>query len=120
MRITKHSCISDFVFKGLPYDLKNTNYFDNWTKDSVNRSKKEVAEALFRKADIARIRKEAVDSINGWGLNRFYVMVENLDSWLKEPEKILEMVLDEIKEIGEPFDIEIEENITFKAQVIAI
>jgi len=28
--------------------------------------------------------------------------------------------LDEIKELGEPFDVEVEDNITFKAQVIAI
>ena len=112
--------ISDFVYKGLPYDLKNTNYFNDWTKDSVNRSKKEVAEDLIKGADIARIRKQAEGSINGWGLNRFYVMIEDQDRWNEEPEKILEMVLDEIKELGEPFDVEVEDNITFKAHIVAI
>ena len=112
--------ISDFVFKGIPYDLKNTNYFNDWTRESANAHKKEVAQDLIRGADIARIRKQAVGSINGWGLNRFYVMIEDQDSWFKEPEKILEMVLDEIKELGEPFDVKVEENITFKSQVIAI
>ena len=112
--------ISDFVFKGIPYDMKNTNYFNDWTKESINCSPKEVAEDLMRGADIARIRKQAEGSINGWGLNRFYVMIEDQDSWIKKPEKILEMVLDEIKELGEPFDVEVEENITFKAQVVAI
>ena len=100
--------------------LKNTNYFNDWTRESVNAHEKEVAQDLIRGADIARIRKQAVGSINGWGLNRFYVMIEDQDSWFKEPEKILEMVLDEIKELGEPFDVKVEENITFKSQVIAI
>jgi hypothetical protein len=112
--------ISDFVFKGIPYDLKNTNYFNDWTRESVNAHKKEVAQDLIRGADIARIRKQAVGSINGWGLNRFYVMIDDQDSWYQEPEKILEMVLDEIKELGDPLDVEVEENITFKAQVVAI
>jgi hypothetical protein len=112
--------ISDFVFKGIPYDLKNTNYFNNWTRESVNRAKKKVAEDLIKGADIARIRKQAEGSINGWGLNRFYVMVEDQDLWFKEPEVILKMVLNEIKKLGEPFDIKIEDGITFKAQVVAI
>ena len=112
--------ISDFVFKGIPYDLKNTNYFNDWTRESVNAHEKEVAQDLIRGADIARIRKQAVGSINGWGLNRFYVMVEDQNSWLREPETILKTVLDAIKELGDPFDVEVGENITFKAQVVAI
>ena len=47
-------------------------------------------------------------------------MIDDQDSWYQEPEKILEMVLDEIKELGDPLDVEVEENITFKAQVVAI
>jgi len=112
--------ISDFVFNGIPYDMKNTNYFSNWTRESVNENKKQVAQELISGADISRIRKQAEGSINGWGLNRFYIMVEDQELWLREPEKILQLVLNEAEKLADPFDVEVENNITFKAQLIAI
>ena len=112
--------ISDFVFKGIPYDMKNTNYFGNWTRETINHSKKDVAKDLIEGADIARIRKQAEGSINGWGLNRFYVMIENQELWFEDPEKLLEDVINEIRELGEPFDVKVEKNIKFKTQLVAI
>ena len=100
--------------------MKNTNYFGNWTKESINHSKNDVAKELIKGADIARIRKQAEGSINGWGLNRFYVMIENQDLWFEDPEKLLEDVINEIRELGEPFDVKVEKNIKFKTQLVAI
>ncbi len=111
--------ISDFVLNGVPYDLKNTNYFDDWEKSSVNQNKKEVTDILFRDADVARLRKQAQKSLNGWGLNRFYVMVEDQSRWILNPEGILTEVCQETALLGPPQEIRIED-LKIKTQIIAI
>jgi hypothetical protein len=78
--------IADFVFNGIPYDLKNTNFPQNWDKRNT---KLELINNLFYGADEGRIRKQAESSFNGWGLNRLYVIVENQDRWMEEPNQIL-------------------------------
>lgn len=111
--------ISDFIFKGIPYDLKITNYFTNDTKETVNNNKLIVAEKLLAGADVQRIRAQAQKTINNWGLNRFYFLVENQERWLTNPEGILEELIREVKKLGDPFIVSIE-NIQIKVQLIAI
>jgi len=111
--------ISDFVFEGIPYDLKITNYFPKQTKKIVNANKIEVVKQLLSGADVLRLREQAKKTINNWGLNRFYVLVEDQDRWLQNPESILEELLNEIKNIGNPLKIKIE-GITILTQLIAI
>lgn len=111
--------ISDFVFSGVPYDLKNTKYFGDWDRTSVNANKAEVAELLFRNADVARLRKQAQKSLYGWGLNRFYVMVEDQDRWLQKPENLLKEVCNEAMNLGDSMKIQLEE-LTIQTQMIAI
>ncbi len=94
--------IADFVFKGIPYDLKNTNYFRGWDKNSANKNPKKLAVELFEGADPQRLRKQAQKSLNGWGLNRFYVLVENQERWLKEPQGILNELTEKCKTLGKP------------------
>ena len=111
--------VSDFVFSGVPYDLKNTKYFGDWDRTSANANKAEVAELLFRDADVARLRKQAQKSLHGWGLNRFYVMVEDQDRWLQKPENLLEEVCNEAMNLGDPTEIQLEE-LTIQTQMIAV
>jgi hypothetical protein len=111
--------ISDFVFDGIPYDLKITNYFQYQTKHTVNENKTEVVKQLLAGADVLRLREQAKKTINNWGLNRFYVLVEDQKRWFSDPEGILEELLIETKKIGEPIKIKIE-GITILTQLIAI
>lgn len=111
--------ISDFIFDGIPYDLKITNYFSNQTKQFVNANKIEVIQQLLAGADVLRLREQAKKTINNWGLNRFYVLVEDQDRWFSNPEGILDELISEIRNIGEPIQIQIEGIIIF-TQIIAI
>ena len=111
--------ISDFVFEDIPYDLKITNYFPTQTKQTVSANKIEVVQQLLAGADILRLREQAKKTINNWGLNRFYVLVEDQDRWILNPEGILDELLSEIKKIKEPIKVEIQ-GITILTQLIAI
>ena len=111
--------ISDFVFNGIPYDLKNTNYLPNFSRIQVNQGKAEFARKLLEGADIQRLRKQAERTINNWGLNRFYVLVEDQERWLIEPEAILNEVVVEARKLDEPLQINID-GLDILVQVIAI
>jgi hypothetical protein len=100
--------ISDFIFKGIPYDLKNTNTILGLNKDEINSNKKEVIEKLMFGADVSRIREQAKKTINNWGLNRFYFIVENQDRWLNDPLSIIQELIYECDKIENPIEIEIE------------
>jgi hypothetical protein len=111
--------ISDFVFEGIPYDLKITNYFGGHTKEYVNKNKQNVVEQLLAGADVLRIREQAKKTINNWGLNRFYVLVEDQERWFSHPEGILDELIGEIKNMYKPMNTEIG-GITISTQLIAI
>ena len=111
--------ISDFVFDGIPYDLKITNYFQDQTKLTVNANKTNVVKQLIAGADLLRLREQAKKTVNNWGLNRFYVLVEDQERWFTNPEGILDELISEIKKIGEPLKIEID-GILILTQLIAI
>lgn len=111
--------ISDFIFNDIPYDLKITNYFPGHTRQTVNANKIDIVQHLLAGADILRIREQAKKTLNNWGLNRFYVLVEDQDRWIKEPETLLEELKNEVKKIGTPIKVKIDD-ITILAQLIAI
>lgn len=111
--------ISDFIFEGIPYDLKITNYFSGETKEYVNKNKQTVAEKLLAGADVQRIREQAKKTINNWGLNRFYFLVEDQDRWIRDPEGVLLEFKNEIKKLKVPFVVKID-NIEIKVHLIAI
>ncbi len=110
--ITK--CITDFVFKGTPVDLKVTDYKKNW----VNRiktnipltidEKKTLIKDNYTDADSNRIRKQADGSINNWGFNRMYVFIKDQDEWLSNPEDIVNRVLAALDNTREPYKIDID------------
>ena len=111
--------ISDFIFEEMPYDLKITNYFGGQTREYVNKNKQAVAEQLLAGADIQRIREQAKKTINNWGLNRFYFLVEDQDRWINEPEGVLSELINEVKKLKAPFVVKID-GIEIKVQLIAI
>ena len=115
----RYKSISDFVFKGIPYDLKNTNYPTNWDRKKVNKNKKAMAAKFIKGADITRIRKQAAKTINGWGKNRFFVMVEEMDRWLYNPEELIKEIIEESNTLKDPVEIKLEE-MTIQVQLIAI
>lgn len=114
-----YKSISDFVFQGIPYDLKNTNYPTNWDRKKVNKDKKAMATIFIKGADITRIRKQASKTINGWGKNRFFVMVEKMDRWLSDPEELIKEIIEESNALKDPIEIKLEE-MTIQVQLIAI
>jgi uncharacterized protein (DUF3084 family) len=97
--------ISDFIFEKMPYDLKITNYFGGQTREYVNKNKQAVAEQLLAGADIQRIREQAKKTINNWGLNRFYFLVEDQDRWIKNPEGVLSELINEVKKLKDELNI---------------
>lgn len=111
--------ISDFIYDGIPYDLKITNYFGGQTKEYVNKNKQAVAEKLLAGADVQRIREQAKKTINNWGLNRFYFLVEDQDRWIKDPEGVLNELINEVKKLKHPFLVKID-GIEINVQLIAI
>ena len=116
---TSNKSISDFVFNGIPYDLKNTNPIMGFSKEQINNNKEEVIQLLLKGADISRIREQAKRTLNNWGLNRFYFIVHDQNRWLIEPEKLLEELVSEASKLQEPYIITID-NIKILCQLISI
>ncbi len=111
--------ISDFIFNNIPYDLKNTNPINGITKDEIKLNKKSVIEELLKGADISRIREQAKKTINNWGLNRFYVIVNNQNRWLDEPELIMKELIEECRILNKPIEINLD-GIVINTQIISI
>lgn len=102
--------ITDFVFNGIPYDLKVTRHPEEWLSCAGSMDigqKMEVAFRLYSRADSARIRKEAESCRNNWGLNRMYFLVSEQDRWLSEPERIISYLLEELRNPDNFFQLEI-------------
>ena len=107
--------ITDFVFKGVPVDLKVTAFppksSKKWKKRALNKKsltddeKKQLIIDMYYGADKERKRKEAEDSINDWGNNRMYVVIRNHNIWFEKPESIVEKVISELEKTQEPFNI---------------
>lgn len=102
---TRDKSISDFIFNGIPYDLKVSTYPDDFSlTDCTNRSEyiKSLSHALYVGADKERMRKQADKAGSNWAFNRFYIMVKNQDRWLSSPEDMIKDVVAKSKTLGEP------------------
>ena len=75
---------------------------------------------MFIGGDVERIRKQANLSINGWGQNRLYVLTKNDELWLKNPELLLKKVVEKIKKLEEPLNIDIGENTNILCHLVFI
>tara|TARA_B110000240_G_C13509007_1_gene458035 strand:- start:2607 stop:3425 length:819 start_codon:yes stop_codon:yes gene_type:complete len=115
---TRKKSITDFVFKGVPYDLKNTHK-EGITKAEIIKDRKGFAKDMYEGADKQRLRKQAKATINNWGVNRFYVMVEEQARWLTDPQGVLDEVVIEAKKIKHPIQIKID-GIEINVIIIAI
>ncbi len=100
--------VSDFVFDGIPYDLKLTTHPDSWKPlaGQMNlEQKKQLAFELYERADSERMREEAKKCRNYWGLNRMYYIVNDQDKWLNDPRGTVQYLLDSLCDTSNFFDI---------------
>ncbi|MBI2084624.1 MAG: hypothetical protein HYT70_03380 [Candidatus Aenigmarchaeota archaeon] len=111
--------VSDFVFKGIPYDLKNSGVPNGWSFSEAKDSPAEFASSLIGGADVERLRKQANNSINNWGLNRFYVILKDTDDWLKKPEDVLEKIKRNTSNLGNPIRVS-EEDLSITCQLLYV
>ena len=90
--------LSDFVFAGVPFDLKVTTYKDAWRGKAGNLSKDDktsLARDYFEDGDKGRTRKEDED---GYGLNRIFVLIKDDNRWLDNPTGKLDELIKQMKE----------------------
>jgi hypothetical protein len=111
--------VSDFVFNGIPYDLKCTNPILYESKEQLIINKLAVIKKLCTGADIIRIRAQAQKTINNWGLNRFYIIVMEQEKWLQRPEAILKQLIVECQKLQDPISVKFEE-IQIQTQLVVI
>ena len=117
---TQDKSVSDFVFKGIPYDLKVTTYPNDWvTKDGESplEKKMRLAKKLYGKADSLRTRKKANQCKFNWGHNRMYYVVGDQDKWLKNPKGTIQYLLEGLKDEANFFELDVGE---YRVQVCLV
>lgn len=109
---TRLKSISDFIFRCVPYDLKVSTYPQNWTKGlcQTEEDRRELAVLLIENADKQRIRKRAQNTYNGWGNNRFYILVSSQERWFNDTDTLLNNIMENIEQLGDPLEIELGED----------
>lgn len=119
---TYKKSISDFVFNGIPYDLKVSTYPEGWSKQlpcQSDNDKISLVQRLVGGADTLRVRQEAEDSQEGWGDNRFYIVVANQDRWINDTSNLLQEIMNKISSLTSPLRVCIG-NVTMLAQIIEV
>ncbi len=106
---TRKKSISDFVFGGIPYDLKVSRYPEDWNNTPCKSAAEmeELAKKMAEGADSLRIRKQARKSYNGWGGNRFYIVVADQDRWINDTDTLLEEIMNKVSSLGNPLNVAI-------------
>lgn len=104
---TRKKSISDFIFRGIPYDLKVSTYPEGFSLCHSQEEKITLAQSLVGGADNLRIRQEALDALNGWGDNRFYILVSDQDRWIRNTECLLAEIMDKVSLLDEPLNVEV-------------
>lgn len=105
--------ITDFVFKGIPVDLKVSTFPTNWEErayksESLNSTEqKNLIIDLYSGADTERMRKQAEGSINNWGLNRMYIIIKNQNEWFRNPEGLVKKVIKKLEHVTEPHKVSV-------------
>lgn len=113
---TRKKSVSDFVFDGIPYDLKVTTIKSNpekWKQKAGRMTlddKKQLAQELYDRADSKRMRKDAEQCRHNWGLNRMFYVVGDQDKWLKDPEGTVQYLLEGLDDRNNFFEMEVEEH----------
>lgn len=104
--------VTDFVYDGIPYDLKVSTHTPKW-KDKAGAmaidEKKQLAYELYEGADIERMRKDAERCKHNWGLNRMYYLVSNQERWLSQPDAVVDYLLKQLNVSDNYFDITVHE-----------
>jgi len=100
--------VTDFIFQNIPYDLKNSSLPKGWSMKEAKNNPLKLAKSLYEGADTERLRKQAENSINDWGVNRFYVIVDDLEQWMKCPEELLKKIVDKSKDLKNPLKFNME------------
>lgn len=116
--------ISDFIFNGIPYDLKNSGVSSDWTFKRACENPKAFIRSLIKGADVQRIRKQAKGTYKNWGNNRLYVITEYDNIWIDKPERALHYLYEELKRIKEknikPYEINLVDTLSILSQAIFI
>ena len=102
--------VTDFIYDGVPYDLKITSHPDEWKHlagKMTLEEKKSLAFELYKGADSDRMRKMAEGCRHNWGLNRMYYLVSDQDKWLSDPEGVVGYLLNNLNSKDNCFDIEV-------------
>lgn len=100
--------VTDFVFNGVPVDLKVSTYPAAWGNVAGNMSsddKRQFAIDFFCNADIERMRKQAAGARYTWGLNRMYVLIKDPDAWFVDPDQMICRLINQMKISADPFHI---------------
>lgn len=102
--------ISDFIYDGIPYDLKVSSHPAEW-KDRAGRmtieEKKTLATELYEGADSERIREDAARCRHNWGLNRMYYLVADQDIWLNDPQSAIDFLIAQLDDPDNCFEINV-------------
>ena len=108
---SRKKSVSDFVFNGVPYDLKVSTYPDGWDKQPCQSDddKIQLAQILVGGADTLRVRQEAEGTLNGWGDNRFYIVVADQNRWINDTNGLLEDIMQKVLTLGNPLNVSIGE-----------
>lgn len=109
---TRKKSISDFIFRGVPYDLKVSTYPEGWDDMPCrsNESKIRLVQKMVGGADKLRKRIEAENTLNGWGDNRFYILVANQDRWINNTEELLSEIMEKIVLLENPLQVDVDDD----------
>ncbi len=82
--------VSDLVFGGMPFDVKNVAMPDGWTTARIRSAPQAFAEAMIEGADKQRIRKQAQSASDDWTHNRLFIVLDDESRWESDPEGVLD------------------------------
>lgn len=100
--------VTDFIYNKIPYDLKISTHTDKWRAKAgqlTTDEKKALATELYMGADSERLRKQANQCKNNWGLNRMYYLVSNQEQWIQNPQGTINFLLSQLNNHDNFFDI---------------
>ena len=89
--------------------MKVSTYPEGWEHQpcSSEEEKVELALKLVGGADTLRVRQEAEGALNGWGDNRFYIVVADQDRWIQDTETLLAEIMNKISSLASPMNIRV-------------
>ncbi len=102
--------VTDFIYDGIPYDLKVSSHTSKWQPKAGNMTveeKKQLAFELYEGADSERMRKVADGCRHNWGLNRMYYLVADQERWINSPETTTRYLTENLDNPSNYFDITI-------------